>query len=75
MRTRDIFVFSLFYLGLPKATADPHYERLVVLVNSFQKGRLSTVDLLVLTRLGQLLLILQTLFIYYKTRYPDVEVY
>jgi hypothetical protein len=39
------------------------------------KGRLSTVDLLVLTSLDQLLLIVQTHYLhFYKTSYPNEEV-
>jgi hypothetical protein len=42
--------------------------------NTNWRGRLSTVDLLVLTSLDQLLLILQTFFLFYKTSYLIEEV-
>ncbi len=42
--------------------------------NPYWTGRLSTVDLLVLTRLDVLILILQTLYNSFKTRYSNAEV-
>ncbi len=42
--------------------------------NPYWSGRLSTVDLLVLTNLDQLLLILQTLFNFYTTTHLNEEV-
>jgi hypothetical protein len=40
---------------------------------SYRRGRLSTVDLLVITSLDELLVIMQTLFTFKKTRYLTVE--
>jgi hypothetical protein len=42
--------------------------------NPYLRGRLSTVDSLVITSLDQLLVILNTLFTFYKTRYLNEEV-
>ncbi len=55
---------------------DKLYELLVLLKpgKSFWKGRLSTVDLFVLTSLDQLHLTLQTLFTFHKTSYLNEEV-
>jgi hypothetical protein len=41
---------------------------------AFLKGRLSTVELLVLTSLEQLLLTLRTVFTFYKTSYLNEKV-
>jgi hypothetical protein len=41
--------------------------------NPYLRGRLNTVDLLVLTCLDQLILIIQILFTFYKTSYLDEE--
>jgi hypothetical protein len=41
---------------------------------SYRRGRISTVDLLVLTNLGQLLLIIQTFFTFYETNCLNDEV-
>jgi hypothetical protein len=42
--------------------------------NPYRRGRLSTVDLLVPTSLDHMLLILRTLFTFYKTSYLNEEV-
>jgi hypothetical protein len=42
--------------------------------NPYWRGRLSTVDLLVLTSLAKLLLKKQTFFAFYKTTHPNGEV-
>ena len=66
---------SLLCVRAGDSTA-PNFEKVFdsIAENPYRGGRLSAIDLLVLTSLEELLLILQTLFTFYETSYLNEEV-